>query len=214
MHIIQPHYEIIGDINGVQMLKNIEAIARTSYKSMDKITEDSWKRFIPNLLQRKHWGLFEHAIVSVKIICDRGVANELVRHRVASYCQESTRYCNYSQERFDNCIKVIEPEGIKTNPEASQIWQTAIDVAERAYIYLTQSGIAPELARSILPLGLATEIVVTMNLREWHHFFDLRACGTTGKPHPQMLELTVPMLEEFKSKIPYVFDDLMPSYRS
>ena len=161
------------------------------------------------LVKSKHEAMLEHFSFSVKFIVDRGVSHELVRHRVASFAQESTRYCNYGHEGE---ITVIEPcfwswskDGIKYNE-----WLSACEMAESYYLSLLEMGATPQEARAVLPNSLKTEVVMTANLREWRHFFSLRACGSTGKPHPQMLEVAVPLLKEVKSLIPVVFDDLEP----
>jgi thymidylate synthase (FAD) len=154
----------------------------------------------------------------VRFICDRGVSHEIVRHRLASYSQESTRFCNYVNENFGSEITFIEPcfwskdkcVGDVQRSYCSTTWEDAMVAAEAAYFELIRDGAQPQEARSVLPNSLKTEIVVTMNLREWRHFFKLRAAGTAGRPHPQMLELTIPLLGEFKQARPVVFDDIMP----
>lgn len=153
MQVVSAGYEILDTLNGEEILKKIERVARVCYKSEDKITDGSAEKMVKALIKRGHEAMLEHFSFSVKFIVDRGVSHELVRHRVASFAQE---------------------------------------------------------ARAVLPNSLKTEVVMTANLREWRHFFSLRACGNTGKPHPQMLEVAVPLLKEVKSFIPVVFDDLEP----
>ena len=150
--------------------------------------------------------MLEHGSLSVLFICDRGVSHEIVRHRMASFAQESTRYCNYSKDKFDNEISVIEP-----NPEfmrASSIWNAwyeSICESERAYFDLLKNGESPQMARSVLPNSLKTEIVMTANYREWRHFLKLR-CASNA--HPQMREIAIPLLQELNKKIPVIFEDL------
>jgi thymidylate synthase (FAD) len=207
MKVVNASYEIMGNVDGIQMLKNIEKIARTCYKSEDKITDDSYIKMIRSLVERKHEAMLEHASVTVKLVCDRGVSHELVRHRLASFAQESTRYCNYGH---DNEITVIKPCFWEEGSPMYFRWHSQCGEAEQVYLDMLKNGAQPQEARSVLPNSLKTEINITMNLREWRHFFKLRACGATGKPHPQMLEIAVPMLKEFQNLIPIIFDDLKP----
>ena len=211
MKIINAGFQILSDINGMEMLKNIEYIARTCYKSEDMMTDLSAVKMAESLINRGHEAMLEHEKISVKFIVDRGVSHELVRHRVASYAQESTRYCNYSKDKFGNELTFIRPYFWEDEPLRCplSVWAAAMEKAEKAYFELIGMGVPPEQARTVLPNSIKTEIVMTANLREWRHFFKLRAIGTTGKPHPQMLEVTVPLLAEFKALIPVVFDDLI-----
>lgn len=215
MKIINAGFQILSDINGMEMLQAIEYIARTCYKSESMITDLSAVKMVESLINRGHEAMLEHCVISVKFIVDRGVSHELVRHRVASYAQESTRYCNYSKDKFGNELTFIKPcfwEHFSDNIEdnfALGEWEAAMADAEKHYFKLIENGATPEQARTVLPNSIKTEIVMTANLREWRHFFKLRTLGITGKPHPQMLEVTVPLLAEFKALIPVVFDDLI-----
>ena len=210
MKIITPTFEFLKLVDGMAMLHAIENAARTCYKSEDKITDDSCLKLVKSLIAHGHHAMLEHESVSVKVICDRGVSNELVRHRIASFAQESTRYCNYNTDKFDKQITVIKPVFYKEDTREYSTWKIGCEEAEQVYLALLALGSTAQEARSVLPNSLKTEIVITMNLRSWRHFFELRACGTTGKPHPQMLEIAVPMLNKFKQLIPIVFDDLQP----
>lgn len=213
MKIIKPSFEIINKerINGIEILKDIERVGRTCYKSEDKITDSSAVKFVSGLIERGHEAMIEHNAISVRFICDRGVSHELVRHRLASFGQESTRYCNYSKDKFGNELTFILPfffdtgMGVKSNSLVFQEWQHLCEHAEDAYFNLLKMGAEPQQARSVLPNSLKTEIVMTMNLREWRHFFGLR-CDAPA--HPQMRELTMPLLKEMHELIPIVFDDL------
>ena len=187
MKIIKPYAKIYSDFDGQKMLEKIELIARTCYKSENKIQEDSANRFV----------------------VDRGISHELVRHRMASFAQESTRYCNYFNNDFGSEITFIVPQYLEYNSEGWNIWKNSMKSCEDAYFKLLNFGLTPQQARAVLPNSLKTEVVMTANLREWRHFFKLRALGTTGKPHPQMLEVTIPLLKNFKQMIPVVFDDLV-----
>ena len=209
MKIINAGFQILSNINGMEMLKDIEYIARTCYKSENSITELSAVKMVESLINRGHEAMLEHYVISVKFIVDRGVSHELIRHRMASYAQESTRYCNYSKDKFGNEITVIKPCFLDEDTENYRIWKSSCEAAEKAYFAMLDNDATPQEVRSVLPNSLKTEICMTANLREWRHFFKLRALGITGKPHPQMLEVTVPLLAEFKALIPVVFDDLI-----
>lgn len=207
MRVVQAGYEILDTLNGEEILKKIERVARVCYKSEDKIGEGTAERMVKALIKRGHEAMLEHFSFSVKFTVDRGVSHELVRHRVASFAQESTRYCNYGHEGE---ITVIKPLYLSDCGEDYNLWRKACVVAEKQYLGMLAYRFSPQEARAVLPNSLKTEVVMTANLREWRHFFSLRACGTTGKPHPQMLEVAVPLLKEVKSLIPVVFDDLEP----
>ena len=206
MKIVKPGYEILTKINSASILKSIEKAGRTCYKSESKITKNSAINFIKNIIARGHESVLEHQSVSVRIICDRGVSHELVRHRLASYSQESTRYVNYAKKG----IEFIAPCFWKKGSDEYSLWKSICETSELAYLNLISKGSKPQEARSILPNSLKTEIVMTANLREWRHFFKVRAQGITGAPHVQMLEITLLMLCDFKELIPIVFDDIDP----
>lgn len=208
MKVIIPSFEILTPIDRKDVLKHLETVARTCYKSEDKITEQSAPKMVKGLIKNHHTAMIEHFSVSVKMIVDRGVSHEIVRHRIASYAQESTRYCNYSQGKFGNEITVIKPLFFDKGTPEYIIWEESCMQAEKAYNELIEMGCSPQEARSVLPNSLKTEIVVTMNLREWIHFFNLRALGTTGAPHPQMKEIAMMILEEFSNQLPEIFGDM------
>ena len=209
MRVIEPTFEFIEEVDGIKLLKKIELAKRVCYQSEDRITEDSYLASAADLIARGHDAMLEHASVSVMLTIDRGVANEITRHRLASFAQSSTRYCNYSQDKFGNEITVIRPCFFKAGTVAYDEWFEACAFAEQRYFSLLAIGMKPEEARDVLPISTMTRLVMTANLREWRHFFKLRACGTTGKPHPQMLQVAVPLLGVFKKVIPVVFDDLV-----
>ena len=211
MKIIEPYIELEDKIDGQAILKKIERIGRVCYKSESNITDDSAERFVKSILDRGHESVLEHVSISVRVICDRGVSHEIVRHRVASYSQESTRYCNYSNEKFGEELTFIKPCFWETeNKDKSLngkllIWEDTMQGIENNYIALLKSRATPEQARSILPNSLKTEIVMTMNLREWRHFFKLR-CAKAA--HPQTREIANMILNEFKREVPVIFDDI------
>lgn len=206
MKIISPTFEILDNIDGEYILKKIELIGRVCYKSENKITEKSSKEFVKKILENGHESVIEHEKISVRIICDRGISHELVRHRIASFSQESTRYCNYSKDKFGNEITVIKPLFWEESSEEYKCWLEAIRNIEESYKTLIRLGAKAQEARTVLPNSLKTEIIVTMNLREWRHFFLLR---TSVNAHPQMKEIAFMILKEFKEKIPVIFDDLL-----
>ena len=209
MQAIKAYTQIYNDFDGQKILEKIEKVARTCYKSEGKIQEGSAAKMVASLIKSGHEAMLEHASVTVKFVVDRGISHELVRHRLASFAQESTRYCNYSKDDFGSEITFIIPEYLEYKSEGWNIWKESMKQAEDAYFKMLDFGLSPQQARAVLPNSLKTEVVMTANLREWRHFFKLRALGTTGKPHPQMFEVTVPLLEDFKQMIPVVFDDLV-----
>lgn len=216
MILSKPQFFIQG-IESNELFKSIENAGRVCYNSEEKYTLWGQHKFIKNLIECGHESVLEHEKVTVRIICDCGISHQLVRHRIVSYPQESTRFCNYKGGvEFIIPPWVIIPEGTYTvtspvfctdDPEATR-WYRSMQNAEKDYMYLLNGGWLPQQARSVLPNSLKTEIVITQNIRQWRDFFKLRALGVSGKPHPQMLEITVPMLQAFKDLIPVLFDDL------
>ena len=136
MKIIKPGFEFITPINGSVILKRLEECGRVCYKSEGKITDDSAPKFVAGIIKRGHEAVLEHCSFTVKFICDRGVSHEIVRHRLASYCQESTRYCNYGKDQFGSEITVIEPCYLNENTFAYDEWKEACRRAETAYFNL------------------------------------------------------------------------------
>ena len=209
MKIIEPYFVIEDKIIPEKIISLIEKAGRTCYKSENSISDGSAEKFISNIIKNQHESVLEHEKITVRIICDRGVSHELVRHRIASFSQESTRYCNYSKDKFGNELTFIKPCFWNTDsPEDSEcfeIWKNSMALAEKHYNLLIASGAKPEQARSVLPNSLKTEIVVTMNLREWRHFFKLR---TAPSAHPQIRQIALSILFEFKNLLPVIFNDL------
>lgn len=205
MRIIAPSTEILTPLDGDAILRHLELCGRVCYKSENRITPESAENFVRGIIARKHEAVLEHYSFSVRFIVDRGVSHEIVRHRLASYCQESTRYCNYSGDRFGNEITVIKPYFLTEGTNGYKKWAEACETAEREYFTLLEWGCTPQEARAVLPNSLKTELIMTANLREWRHFFKLR---TSPAAHPQMYEVTIPLLKEVQEKIPVVFEDL------
>lgn len=209
MIIIEPYVEI-SKFDGIQILKNIEQAGRVCYKSEGNIDKNSYVKFIKKIAKSGHHSVLEHEKLTVKIICDRGVSHEIVRHRLGSYSQESTRYCNYSKEQFGNEITVIKPFFFLQNKYEDEsyryfLWKEACEWTEKYYFHLIKNGATPQEARSVLPNSLKTEIFVTYNLREWRHFFNLR-CAKAA--HPQMRQVAIPLLLYLQKQIPIIFDDI------
>lgn len=221
MKIVSPSFEFITPINGEEILKTLETVGRTCYKSEDKTTNDSCYGFVQRILGRGHEAVIEHYNITVRLTNDRGVSHEEVRHRIASYAQESTRYCNYNKEKFGSEVTYIDIKGgMELDPKVSKLdaatfamiydeWVRACKDAENHYNKMISLGATPQIARSVLNNSTKTEICITMNLREWRHFFGLR-CSSAA--HPQMREIAIELLKAFKMKIPVIFDDLYEKY--
>jgi thymidylate synthase (FAD) len=215
MILIKPSYKIEA-INGTDLLL-MESAGRTCYKSESKGNPEA---FLKSKIKAKHLTIIEHGSMTVRFIVDRGFTHELVRHRMAVYSQESTRYCNYS-----GGVTFIIPPWVDISPNEyragwyeytakegsylDRIWMQSMIDSEFNYKVLLEKGWNPQQARTVLPNSLKTEIVMTANFREWRLVFEQRALGLTGKPHPQMSEIMIPLLAEVKTKIPAIFDDLI-----
>ena len=224
MKIINPSYQIEPDLDGMAMLRHIEKCGRICYKSEEKITDISAIDFVKNKIMKSgHHSVIEHRSFSVTFICNRGITHEQVRHRLVSYSQESTRYCNYSKDKFGNSVTFIKPIQVHDGllgewdqpcdyednnlglSHTDILWADSMFGCEFAYFELLEHGWKPQQARGVLPIDLKTEIAVTANLREWRHIFTLR---TALPAHPQMRELMTPLLNECKELIPIIFDDI------
>jgi thymidylate synthase (FAD) len=232
--IIMSFSEVVNNLDPEQIMYRIEESARISHRSEDKITDDSWKRFIQAIvIDHADWSVTEHVMLTVDITTDRGITHELVRHRIASYTQESTRFVNYEKKMPPAFIypipNVICKECLSGNEvmwsvskglwghmndvgmlepcEYEQIWLSAIARAEQEYKRLLAAGWRPQEARSVLPNALAAKIRVSTNLRAWREIFLKR---TTKEAHPQMLDVMVPLLAQFKQLVPLLFDDIVP----
>jgi thymidylate synthase (FAD) len=225
VNIVQPYARIMSRPghgewcreDGVDMLRRVEWCARISHRSEEDQKEESWQRFLTSVvLQRADWSVTEHASVSVDFLVDRGITHELVRHRLFSYTQESTRFVNYEKKMppsfveppglSDDCERA--PNGEQVTLSSRQHWRHAISTSESMYKQLL--GLSPQVARSVFPNGLSSRIVTTGNLRNWRHFLLMR---TTRESHPQMRQVTIPLLAQFKSTIPLLYDDIQPEAR-
>lgn len=205
MKYIEPSFEILFLEDGDTILKRLELAGRTAYKSEDKITSESAPKFVNMLLhQYRHESVIEHGVLTVKFICDRGVTHEIVRHRVASYTQESTRYCNYSKNKFGAEI-TLSPMLDNLTPAQLERRKKLYEEIEHVYLSEISEGVSPQQARDNLPTCLKTEIVMTANFREWRHFFELR---TAPNAHPQIRKLATALVKELQTRIPVLFDDI------
>ncbi|GFH63235.1 MAG: FAD-dependent thymidylate synthase [Candidatus Desulfovibrio kirbyi] len=208
MKIIAPSSRILA--MDKRLLKRIETAGRVCYKSEDRITAISAAPFVSRIIQSGHHSVLEHVCATVRIVCDRGVSHELVRHRLASCSQESTRYANYAREKFGKEITVIRPCFWKKKSPEYALWHTAMLHAERTYLALIDSGTTAHAARAVLPNSLKTELVVTCNIREWRHIFTLR-CDRAA--HPQMRETALPLLGKMHAFAPTLFADLFEKFQ-
>lgn len=214
MKIIKAKAEILflDDQRAIdEIYTRIETAGRTCYKSENNITPESSRKFAAIVVRNHHEAMLEHAIVTVRFTVDRGVSHEIVRHRIASYAQESTRYCNYSKDKFGNEVTFIKPCFLEEDDVPSSdwdIWKSVMQKCEEAYLELVDSSRTPQEARDVLPNSLKTEVVMTANIREWRAFFRLRAACETGMPHPQMLEVSIPLFQKFVYLLPELFFDI------
>jgi len=204
MRLVSASTEVITEVSGEEMLRRLEAAGRTCYKSEDRVTNNSARAFVARIIESGHHSVLEHESVSVRFVVDRGVSHEIVRHRLASYSQESTRYCNYGKAKFGGEVTFVDARP-HLPPEAHDLWMTSVESSASDYLELLELGVPPQMARSVLPNALKTELVMTCNVREWRHFFSLR---TTEKAHPQMREVARPLLRLFRSMMPVLFDDV------
>lgn len=212
MKIISPSYEIIDLPDreaGVNLLRKVERYARISHRSEDKQTTDSWERFIKAVVvDHGDWSVCEHCSVTVIARVDRGVMAEWTRHRIGAYTVESTRFVNYGKQH----LEFIFPTDHHNDPlmmTNSTVFRACVD-AETRYLELLDQGYGPQFARSVLPLALATTMAVTYNLRSWRLLFQMRS---TRETHPDMKRLVIPLMNDFKARIPILYDDLEPDLK-
>ena len=198
MKIINPTVEIMSPIRP-DLLQFIEQCGRVCYKSEDKITEDSAEKFVAMIIKNGHESVLEHYSITVKFIVDRGISHEIVRHRIGSYNQESTRYCNYGNKEIEFISPYVQ------GSLGQDLFKCAVEEAEQDYKHLIENGDTPQMARSILPNALKTEIICTYNLREWRHVLKLR-CSYNA--HPQMRQVMIRILRYFKAHMPVIFSDI------
>ncbi len=204
MRIIEPIVEI-EKVDYNKIMKNLERACRTCYRSEDKITDESYKTLLKNCINRGHESILEHEKITVRMICDIGVYKDLTRHRIASFSIESTRYCNYGKDKFDNEIKFIKPVNIEEVTALYEEWKTSLEEIEKHYIEMAKLGATPDQMRMILPHSTAAQVTMTANIREWKHIFSLRA---THHAHPAVEQVMIPLLVHFKEKMPEIFENI------
>lgn len=205
MKIIEPTVELVQELNAAEIMKHIERAGRVCYKSESNISDTSAEKFISNIIKSGHESVIEHVSITFKIICDRGISHEIVRHRLASYSQESSRYCDYSGDKFGGELTFIKPCFWAEDDENFLLWKQTMEILEKNYLQMRRNGARPEQARAILPNSLKTELFMTANLREWRHFLKLR---TSKRAHPQMRQIALKIFEILNEKLPVIFSDI------
>lgn len=204
MKIVNQNIEVLTKTPYEDAVRLVEEAGRTCYKSDSKGTVEGAEKFIRGIIKRGHESVIEHFTITVKVITDRGTTHQIVRHRLASYSQESTRYCNYSKDKFGNEITVIKPNFDEDSLNYKN-WKSCCEDSEIAYLHLLGDGATPEQARAVLPTCLKTELVMTMNAREWRHFLKMRLDKAAQK---EIRDLAQMILEQFKEKYPVFFEDM------
>lgn len=202
MQIVAPYIQV-EKVDGKKIMRNIERACRTCYRSEGKITEESYKTLLKNCITRGHESVLEHEKVTVRMYCDLGVYKDITRHRIASFSIESTRYCNYGKDKFDNELKVIKPCNIEEGTKLYENWKNACEAIEKNYMEMSNEGALPDQLRMILPHSIGAEVTMTANIREWKHILALRASKHT---HPSIRQLLIPLLLHFKTIMPEIFD--------
>ena len=204
MKIIDPSV-CVEEYDGKKIMKNIERACRTCYRSEGAITEDSYKKLLNNCITRGHESVLEHEKITVRIVGDIGTYKDLTRHRFASFSVESTRYCNYGKDKFDNEIKFIRPVHIDEGTELYDPWKECLENIEKYYMAMSEAGAKPDQLRMILPHSTAAEYTMTCNIREWRHILSLRCAKMT---HPAIRQILIPLLLKFKEDMPELFGEI------
>lgn len=204
MKIVNQGIEVLTKTPYEDAVRLVEEAGRTCYKSDSKGTVEGAEKFVRGIIKRGHESVIEHFTITVKVITDRGTTHQIVRHRLASYSQESTRYCNYSKDKFGNEITVIKPNFDEDSLNYKN-WKSCCEDSEIAYLHLLGDGATPEQARAVLPTCLKTELVMTMNAREWRHFLKMRLDKAAQK---EIRDLAQMILDQFKEKYPVFFEDM------
>lgn len=204
MEIIKPKVEV-EKYDGIKIMKNIERACRTCYRSEGLITDESYKALIKNCINRQHGSVMEHEKITVRLTCDVGAYKDLTRHRAGTaWSIESTRWCNYSKDKFSNNIKLIEPTFIEDENNLA-CWREAMKYMETYYMAMANNKARPDELRMLLPHSTAAEVTMTCNIREWRHIFTLRCAKMT---HPSIRQLLIPLLLKFKQDMPELFEDI------
>ena len=205
MNIIKPSVEILTPIDADTIYKRLERCGRVCYRSEHRIADGSAEKFLSGIIKSGHESVLEHYSITFKVICDRAVSHQIVRHRIASYSQESQRYCNYTKDGFQNEVTFIQPVSMEPGTPVYNIWKRACQSAETAYFDLINEGCTPQEARTVLPNSTKTEIVCTMNVRELRHFLKLR---TSNAADPAIRNVSEMLLDELKKNVPVLFGDI------
>lgn len=204
MQLIDPKIEV-EKVDGNGIMQKIERACRTCYRSEEKITDFSYKTLLKNCITRGHESVLEHEKITIRMTCDVGVYKDLTRHRIAAFSIESTRYCNYGKDKFNNEIKFIKPCNIEEGTSVYDLWKDACERIEKDYIEMSKLGAAPDELRMILPHSTAAEVTMTADIREWKHILLLR---TSNHTHPAIRQLLIPLLLYFRQIMPEIFDDV------
>lgn len=204
MKIIEPKMEV-EKFDGKAIMKRLERACRTCYRSEGSITDESYKTLLNNCITRGHESILEHEKITIRMTCDIGVYKDLTRHRIASFSVESTRYCNYGKDKFDNEIKVMRPCNIDPNSKLYEHWTIAMEQIEKEYLDMSKEGATADQLRMLLPHSTAAEVTMSANIREWKHIFNLRA---NNHAHPAIQQLLIPLLLLFKKEMPEIFSDV------
>ena len=206
MKLISPRVEILSPIDGKIILQHLELAGKVCWKSESGIKDDSCEIFLKTIIDKAHESVLEHYSLTVRFVCSRGCSHQLVRHRIAAYSQDSTRYCNYSKGKFGGEILFIKPNEYDSwDTQKQTFYDAALEDSEKSYLRLIELGMRPEDARGVLPTDLKTEVVTTMNMRSWRHFFKMR---TDKHAQKEIRHLANELLTTFKTQIPIIFDDL------
>lgn len=203
MKIVEPRIRV-ENYDSRKIMKNLERACRTCYRSEDLTTDESYKTLLKNCINRGHESILEHEKITIRLTCDVGVYKDLTRHRFASFSIESTRYCNYGKDKFDNEIKFIRPV-FADEIDKITIWKDTMQTIEDAYMKMVAAGYKPDEMRMILPHSTAAEVTMTANIREWKHILDLR---TKKMTHPAVQQVMIPLLLNFQKNMPEIFGDI------
>ena len=195
----------IESFEPLRIMRNIEKACRTCYRSEDKISDDSYKNLLKNCINRGHESVLEHEKITIRMICDIGVYKDLTRHRIASFSIESTRYCNYSKDKFDNQVGFIQPCNIDVGTDEYAHWLNVMNIINNTYNEMSRIGCTPDQMRMILPHSTAAKVTMTANIREWKHILELRA---TKYAHPSVQQVMIPLLRYFQQTMPEIFNSV------
>lgn len=201
--IIEPKVEV-EKFNGIDIMKKLERACRTCYRSEDVIGDETYKILLKNCINRGHESVLEHEKISIRLITEIGAYKDFTRHRLSSFSIESTRFCSYDKNKFNNEIKVINPKYI-IDPMIYDIWLKSCKTMEENYMLMKKLGANNDICREILNHSVAAEVVMSCNIREWRHILSLRCSKMV---HPSLKVIFIPLLLLFKQEMPELFDDI------